>query len=91
MALSTKGYPIRPGYVIPLALSLATADYFTGHELRPAIVDLAPTFLTIKANGLGLGLSIYRSVIEMRGGRVWHGVNAEGGSSFHFVLPCGEA
>jgi signal transduction histidine kinase len=40
---------------------------------------------TTKVNGVGLGLSIARSVIEAHGGRIW----AEAGSNgiFHFMLP----
>ncbi|HPT48882.1 MAG TPA: ATP-binding protein [Accumulibacter sp.] len=43
-------------------------------------------FLSTKPNGLGLGLSICRSVVEAHGGRLWHSPNADGGTIFHFTL-----
>jgi C4-dicarboxylate-specific signal transduction histidine kinase len=46
-------------------------------------------FFTTKPQGLGLGLSICRSVIEAHGGRLWHEVNQESGCTFHFTVPRG--
>ena len=40
-----------------------------------------------KEKGLGLGLSICRSVVEAHGGRIWHEANAAGGCTFHVTLP----
>ena len=40
-----------------------------------------------KEKGLGLGLSICRSVIEAHGGRIWHETNPAGGCTFHVRLP----
>ena len=40
-----------------------------------------------KGKGLGLGLSICRSVIEAHGGRIWHEANPAGGCIFHIRLP----
>ncbi len=44
-------------------------------------------FFTTRTLGLGLGLSICRSVIEAHGGHIWHESNAGRGSTFHFTLP----
>jgi signal transduction histidine kinase len=44
-------------------------------------------FFTTKPSGLGLGLSISRSIIASHGGRLWHSPNADRGSTFHFTLP----
>jgi len=46
-------------------------------------------FFTTKDRGLGLGLSICRSVVEMHGGRLWHDARDGGGTAFHFTLPRG--
>lgn len=49
--------------------------------------DLYQPFYTTKPDGLGLGLSICRSVIEAHAGRLWHDSPAGRGAAFHFTLP----
>jgi two-component system, LuxR family, sensor kinase FixL len=48
---------------------------------------LFESFVTTKQNGLGLGLSICRAIIEAHHGRIWAENNPEGGATFHFTLP----
>ncbi len=49
--------------------------------------QLFETFYTTKPSGLGVGLSISRSIIESHGGRLWAKENRGGGLSVHFILP----
>lgn len=48
---------------------------------------LFEAFYTTKPEGLGMGLAISRSIIEVHGGRLWATANAPHGAVFHFTLP----
>jgi signal transduction histidine kinase len=45
------------------------------------------TFYTTKSNGMGMGLSICRSIINAHAGRLWAGANEIRGAVFRFTLP----
>jgi PAS domain S-box-containing protein len=47
-------------------------------------------FFTTKSHGLGLGLSVCRSIINAHGGRLWASNNPVRGTTFHFTLPVGD-
>jgi two-component system sensor kinase FixL len=44
-------------------------------------------YYTTKIEGLGVGLSISKSIIAAHGGRIWAVNNPEGGATFYFTLP----
>ena len=79
-----------------LVISTATAErggvlvavQDTGPGLDPAKLErLFEAFYTTKPDGLGMGLSICRSIIEAHGGRLWASANTPRGAIFQFVLP----
>jgi signal transduction histidine kinase/ligand-binding sensor domain-containing protein len=60
----------------------------TGPGIPPEVLpQLFESFFTTKPGGLGLGLSLSRSIIESHAGRLWAECPPEGGSVFHIVLP----
>jgi PAS domain S-box-containing protein len=53
----------------------------------PALERVFEAFYSTKPSGLGLGLSICRSIIEAHGGRLWASPNVPRGAIFGFILP----
>ncbi|MFZ5746537.1 MAG: PAS domain-containing sensor histidine kinase [Pseudomonadota bacterium] len=60
----------------------------TGPGIRPDITDqLFQPFVTTKRTGMGVGLSICRTIVEAHGGRIWAEANEGGGAVFRFTIP----
>ncbi|MDE2166920.1 MAG: PAS domain S-box protein [Alphaproteobacteria bacterium] len=60
----------------------------TGPGLAPDVAqNLFQPFVTTKARGMGVGLSICRSIIEAHGGRIWAAPRGGGGTVFALALP----
>ncbi len=65
---------------------IAVRDW--GPGLKPEALDrLFDAFYTTKPGGMGMGLSICRSIIEAHGGRVWATTNVPKGAVLQFTLP----
>lgn len=59
----------------------------TGPGVSRDVADqLFQPFITTKRHGMGVGLSISRTIVEAHGGRIWAEPNLDGGASFHFTL-----
>ena len=70
------------------AVLVSVAD--TGGGIPPEIeTRLFQPFVTTKADGMGIGLSVCRTIVEAHGGRLWVESNTGGGSVFRFTLPSG--
>lgn len=72
--------PRTPGILVTVSDTGGGIDAATMSRLFTAFFSTKPT-------GMGMGLSICRSIIEAHGGAIWATPNAERGVSFHFVLP----
>jgi signal transduction histidine kinase len=60
----------------------------TGVGIPPQHEDqIFDAFFTTKPQGIGMGLSISRSIIESHGGRLWAANNSGRGANFHVTLP----
>jgi C4-dicarboxylate-specific signal transduction histidine kinase len=67
---------------------LTIQDAGTGFD--PQVVNrLFEAFYTTKRDGMGIGLSVSRSIVESHHGRLWAAMNEGPGATFSFSLPCG--
>jgi two-component system sensor kinase FixL len=67
------------------AITVSVAD--TGSGISPEIAEqLFHPFITTKREGMGVGLSISRTIIEAHGGQIWAEPNPGGGTIFRFTL-----
>jgi len=70
----------------PATAAVSVSD--TGPGLAPKVqAQLFQPFITTKEKGMGLGLSICRSIVDAHGGRLWATPNPDGGVTFQFTLP----
>jgi signal transduction histidine kinase len=77
---------IKSGLAEDNLIHVAIEDTGSGITASDLENIFKPLFTT-KARGMGMGLSICRSVIESHKGRIWVSPGVDGGSTFHFELP----
>ena len=64
----------------------------SGTGIEPQHIDkIFGSFFTTKVEGMGMGLSICRSIIESHGGRLWVSPGRSRGAVFQFTLPTGQS
>jgi len=81
---------ISTGHAGQDSIEITIAD--TGPGLLPEVADrLFQPFVTTKPGGLGIGLSICRSIVDAHGGRLFATDNPGGGMIFHVHLPTAES
>jgi two-component system, LuxR family, sensor kinase FixL len=77
---------LRSGQTEGNVIEITVAD--TGTGIPPGGAEkLFEPYHTTKAHGLGLGLSVSRSIVQVHGGRLWAEDLAQGGAAFHFTVP----
>ena len=65
---------------------VSVRDFGPGIENND-LTKLFDPFFTTKRSGLGMGLSLSRSIIETHGGHIWAENNSDTGATFYFNLP----
>jgi len=85
-AVGERKLTIRTSRLRSDSIELAVCD--TGQGLPAEDAEkLFDSFFTTKPDGLGIGLSLSRSIIKAHGGRLWAEPNPDCGATFRFTLP----
>ena len=85
LTLAAQRLPAQPGQTRDAVL-FSVADTGTGISEEVAQALFTP-FFTTKAEGMGLGLSLCRTVVEQHGGAIAHRAHVPRGTVFSFTLP----
>jgi signal transduction histidine kinase len=89
---STRPRELRIGSAVGAARAVRVSIEDTGTGIDPANLDrVFKALFTTKARGMGMGLSICRSIIQNHGGRIWVSPAVDKGSIFQFELPTEDA
>jgi signal transduction histidine kinase len=70
----------------PGTVMIAVSDTGIGFGEK-SFEDISKAFFTTKPNGMGMGLSISRSIVTSHGGHLWAEPNPDRGATFQFTLP----
>jgi C4-dicarboxylate-specific signal transduction histidine kinase len=79
---------VRTGFRVAEGVRVTVAD--VGHGIPDnQLSHIFDPFFTTRPEGMGLGLTVCRTIVNAHEGRLWAENNPERGASFHFVLPPG--
>lgn len=79
--LTIKAEVVEAGRMVDLSVK------DTGLGIAPSVLNkLFTPFTTTKRSGMGVGLSISRTIVEAHGGKIWADSKPGGGTTFHFTL-----
>ena len=86
----------RPVRLLTISSAATPAGFVTvaiedsGAGIAPELADkLFQPFITSKKAGMGIGLSLCRTIVEAQGGRIWFESSPDSGTVFRFTLPTG--
>ena len=89
MDAPVRSLTIRTDRQPPDLMRVSVED--TGSGISETVAEqLFQPFVTSKKNGMGIGLSICRTIVEAHGGSIWFEPAPAGGTVFHFTLPAAE-
>jgi C4-dicarboxylate-specific signal transduction histidine kinase len=83
---TVRGLMVRTGVSVDGSVCVSVVDQGSGvaAEVLEKVFD---SYFTTKPTGMGLGLSVCRSIVRAHGGRIWAENNQGRGATFHFSLP----
>jgi C4-dicarboxylate-specific signal transduction histidine kinase len=85
-APGTRKLMLQTALVGNSEVEVSVSDSGTGIP-KDKLDDVFETFYTTKKKGIGLGLSIVRTIVETSGGKIWAENRLGGGAVFRFTLP----
>jgi two-component system sensor kinase FixL len=85
-ARNVRTLTLRSSRAVGNVIEITVAD--TGTGIPPGGTEkIFEPYHTTKSQGLGLGLSVSRSIVQAHGGRLWAENLAQSGAAFHFTVP----
>jgi signal transduction histidine kinase len=83
---AVRGLMVRTGQAADGSVCVSVIDQGSGIA-ADVLEKIFDSYFTTKPSGMGLGLSVCRSIVRAHGGRIWAENNQGRGASFHFSLP----